>query len=298
MDRDLKQVLTVFAVVISFGGGYFLNQWQNSEKIELGEKFLIMNKIEDEIKDMRNPDISYGQDSIDEAVSAYYGSKDKYFAYVSDSEDDEEIDFSALSGEIESEYQMVENVCVIKCCRFYMLESAVFTEAYEEYNDECDSYIIDLRDNSGGETSTAVNVLGNFLGEKDICKMHYYNGETKTHKSDNTKCFDKPVVILVNESTASASEIFTASMIKNYEDVTVIGTNTTGKGTFQSSARIKGEGSLKFTAGYYTVGDWECYQDIGIAPDIEVEMDSELIGTDEDIQLQAAIDYLNGGQID
>ena len=68
--------------------------------------------------------------------------------------------------------------------------------------------------------------------------------------------------------------------------------NTFGKGIYQYDETLSNGGVLHYTAGYYTVGDWECYQGTGIAPDIEVPMDSSLIGTDDDVQLKKCLDLL------
>ncbi len=294
MDRDLKQVITVFAVVISFGGGYFLNQWQNSEKIELGEKFAAISVIEDELDGKLSYELPPDEKAVEEAVNAYYKLNDKYFFYTEnrDAESDEE-----PVEEKEDFYEMKGDICYIRYNHFEMMGSAIFSEAYEEFDGKATAYVIDLRGNPGGSTQVVTNILGDFIGNKEICTYHYFNGETKVYKSKKQKIYNKPLVVLADENTASSSEIFIASLMQNYEDFIFVGENTKGKGSFQIGQNY-GDGYLKYTAGYYTVGDWECYHNIGIAPDIEIAMDSELIGTDKDIQLQAAIGYLNGEQID
>lgn len=67
--------------------------------------------------------------------------------------------------------------------------------------------------------------------------------------------------------------------------------NTFGKGVFQNRGLFYGE-SIRYTAGYYTVGDWECYNGKGIKPDVEIDMDSDYIGTDKDVQLEKALELL------
>ena len=78
-----------------------------------------------------------------------------------------------------------------------------------------------------------------------------------------------------------------------YHDTIIVGTTTFGKGIFQYVEEFENGGRLKYTAGYFTVGDWECWQGKGISPDVEVGMDRSLIGTDDDIQLQTAIKLLS-----
>ena len=62
---------------------------------------------------------------------------------------------------------------------------------------------------------------------------------------------------------------------------------------YQDNIKLESGGTLRYTVGSFTVGNWECWQGVGIAPDVEVKMDSALIGTDEDTQLQKAIDLLS-----
>ena len=102
----------------------------------------------------------------------------------------------------------------------------------------------------------------------------------------------KKVVLLVNNNTASSAEIFTAAL-KQHIEVTIVGENTRGKGVYQIVNLLDNGDQFKYTAGTYTVGDWECYQGVGIAPDVEVPMDRELIGTDDDIQLKKALELLD-----
>ena len=96
---------------------------------------------------------------------------------------------------------------------------------------------------------------------------------------------------MINDGTASASEIFTAVLKKN-ADATLVGTNTYGKGVFQREMLLSNGGHLHFTAGTFEVEGWDNWDGVGIAPDVEVPMDKELIGTDNDIQLKKAIALL------
>ncbi|MBO5164212.1 MAG: PDZ domain-containing protein [Ruminococcus sp.] len=149
-----------------------------------------------------------------------------------------------------------------------------------------DSIIIDLRGNFGGYIQFSVEIADNFIGESETV-MHGIDGENETYETTDNIKYDVPIVVLVNENTASAAEILTA-LLKQYGDATLVGTTTFGKGIYQDMAIFKGN-NVKYTHGYYTVGDWECYQGIGIEPDIEVDMDPDYIGTDKDIQLQEAL---------
>lgn len=154
-------------------------------------------------------------------------------------------------------------------------------------NEEYSSVILDMRDNGGGKTENALLYAANFVAEGYV-KLYSFNGEVETMNVYDGKRLGVPIVVLVNKGTASAAEILT-SLLKQYGDAVIVGTNTTGKGCFQREA-ILGDGMLRYTDGYFTVGRWECWDGVGIAPDVEVEMDSELIGTPKDVQLETALE--------
>ena len=80
-----------------------------------------------------------------------------------------------------------------------------------------------------------------------------------------------------------------------YNDAVIVGTRTFGKGVFQITTRTEKAEDVRYTAGYYTIGNWQCYDGIGIDPDIEIEMeyDPDIICTDDDIQLNKAIELFN-----
>lgn len=152
-----------------------------------------------------------------------------------------------------------------------------------------DSLIIDLRNNGGGYTDVAVSIADWFIGASTTT-LYTYNGEEQHIKTSDKITYDVPITVLINEKTASAAEILTA-LLKQYGDAKLVGTTTFGKGIFQSRAFFKGE-SVRYTDGYYTVGDWECYHGVGIKPDVEIDMDSEYMGTEYDVQLEKALELV------
>jgi carboxyl-terminal-processing protease len=165
-----------------------------------------------------------------------------------------------------------------------------FARAIEEYIGKADAVILDLRDNPGGETDSALYTAGKFIGEGYVHQYYYTGKEETLNVSPSETLIDLPIVILVNEETASAAEILTA-LLKQYGNATIVGSRTFGKGIFQEESPL-GNGTLHYTAGYYTVGDWECYQGVGIEPDVSVEMDSSLMNTKDDIQLEKALELI------
>ncbi len=151
------------------------------------------------------------------------------------------------------------------------------------------SIIIDLRENGGGFTSAAVQIADMFIG-KSKTVLQSKSDDADVYETDEEILYDVPIVVLVNENTASAAEILTA-LLKQYGDATLVGMNTFGKGIYQNSGVFNGI-SVRYTEGKCFVGDWENYHGKGIKPDVEIDMDSDYIGTDKDIQLEKALELL------
>lgn len=151
------------------------------------------------------------------------------------------------------------------------------------------SIIIDLRENGGGFTSAAVQIADMFIGKSKTI-LQSQSDDDDIYETDEEILYDVPIVVLVNENTASAAEILTA-LLKQYGDTTLVGMNTFGKGIYQNSGVFNGI-SVRYTEGKCFVGEWENYHGKGIKPDVEIDMDSDYIGTDKDIQLEKALELL------
>lgn len=185
-----------------------------------------------------------------------------------------------------------DNILYIDIDYFDMSTDALFGGTADPLLDKATGVIVDLRNNSGGDGSAAVAVADRFAGAGSMTKFYYKGGEETLYTVDSDSDIKLPVVILVNERTASASEIMTAFLKQYGSDVTVVGANTFGKGIFQEEEMLSSGGTIYYTAGYLTVGDWECYQDKGIKPDVTIDMEHSQIGTADDIQLKKALELL------
>ena len=132
----------------------------------------------------------------------------------------------------------------------------------------------------GGDINTFVNALV----QKGFRVDYTGNGKTP---------IDIPLVVLVNGYSASASELMTGA-IRDYKVGTIMGTNTFGKGIVQQIFTLKDGSGIKITTSRYYTPNGECIHQVGIAPDIEIELDEDLYYGDEKIdnQLDAAVDYL------
>lgn len=152
------------------------------------------------------------------------------------------------------------------------------------------SVIIDLRNNTGGVVTEAIDFAELFI-EKGNVIMRSYNkaGKETVITSDSKRTFDMKVVILVNEYSASSTEIVTAAL-KDNNVATIVGTTTYGKGVMQEIIPMfEGKGALNVTIEEFKTPNGDKINEVGITPDIEVENNPE---TKEDEQLQKAIETL------
>lgn len=164
-----------------------------------------------------------------------------------------------------------------------------FKEELEELKKKnITSLIIDLRDNGGGLVTEAVSLSEVFVPMgKTILKSYDKNEKEKITKSASVSTEKMNVVVLVNENSASATEIFAAAMQDN-KTGTIVGTTTFGKGVMQEVQPLKIGGAIKITIEEFKTPNGNNIHGVGIKPDIEVENDDEK----EDKQLQKAIEYL------
>lgn len=156
--------------------------------------------------------------------------------------------------------------------------------------------IVDLRNNGGGLVSSVCAILDRLLPEGLIVYTEDKYGNREEEFSDAENYFDKPMAVLVNANSASASEIF-AGAIKDYGIGTLVGTTTYGKGIVQKIYPLSDGTAVKLTVSKYYTPNGNNIHGTGITPDIEVELDESLkyeveVPKEKDNQLQAAIEAL------
>ena len=156
--------------------------------------------------------------------------------------------------------------------------------------------IVDVRDNGGGLMDQVVGMLDRLLPEGLIVYTEDKYGERDEHFSTATESFDKPMIVLVNGNSASASEIF-AGALQDYEVATILGTQTFGKGIVQTLLPLTDGTALKVTISKYYTPNGTNIHGVGITPDVEVDLKDELkskpiVPKEEDNQLQEAIRIL------
>lgn len=153
--------------------------------------------------------------------------------------------------------------------------------------------ILDLRGNGGGYFDTAVDILSELLqGKKPAVIIKKRNQENEASEtSGNAKIADIPLVVLVNKGSASASEIV-AGAVQDYKRGILIGEKTFGKGSVQEIDQLPDGSSLRMTiAKWFTPLD-RSIDEVGITPDIEIEMTDEDREQNRDPQLDAAVNHL------
>lgn len=196
------------------------------------------------------------------------------------------------------EHRMLDgNIGYISIASFDDVTVNQFLTALEDLENQGEtSLIIDLRNNGGGLVSSAGSILDRLLPEGLIVYTEDKYGNREELKSDAENYFDKPLAVLVNGNSASASEIF-AGAIKDYGLGTLVGTQTFGKGIVQKVYPLSDGTAVKLTVSKYYTPKGNNIHGIGITPDVEVELDADVanaitIPEEKDNQLQKAVEIL------
>ena len=164
-------------------------------------------------------------------------------------------------------------------------------------NNKLVGYILDLRNNPGGLLTQAIKVSDFFLDDGEIVS-------TKGRKSRENKKFfakkgdrinGKPLIVLINNGSASASEIV-AGALQDHKRAVLLGESTYGKGSVQSIIPLRNRGAIRLTISKYYLPSGKSISEVGVSPDIRVEELNEefLINTITDNQLNYAIKLLSG----
>lgn len=154
--------------------------------------------------------------------------------------------------------------------------------------------IIDVRANPGGLLRTVVNLLDQVLPEGLLVYVEDKYGNRDNYTSDSA-CMDLPIVVLTDENSASASEIF-AGALKDYEYATLVGKTTFGKGIVQNIIRLSDGDAMKITTAKYFTPKGNDIHKVGVTPDVEV--DYEYLGPeDEDYDKQYDSQFLKAVEI-
>lgn len=256
-------------------------------------------EAEDIITEVNGEDIS--DQDIDTVVDKIRGEEGTEVTItVYRSSDGEDHEFTMPRRKVENptvEYKMLaDNIGYIEVSSFYEVTGEQYIDAVEDLNAQgMEGLIVDLRGNGGGLLEIAVDMLDYMLPAGKIVYTEDKDGNvTSEYKSTDDEQFTKPLAILVNGYSASASEIF-AGAIKDYGIGTLVGTNTFGKGIVQRVFPLEDGSAVKLTIAKYFTPNGNDIHKVGIKPDIEVELDRDAYKEskgEKDNQLQAAVDNI------
>lgn len=153
-------------------------------------------------------------------------------------------------------------------------------------------YVLDLRDNPGGLLTSAIDVVSLFVKDGVVVRVDERGKPEEVDSTTGLYVSGKPLVVLVDAYSASASEIVTGAL-KDYRRATVVGTVTYGKGSVQTVLPLENGGAVKLTIAHYLTPLRHAINGIGVHPDVAVTMDPKLQADPaKDTQLQKALEVL------
>jgi carboxyl-terminal processing protease len=194
-------------------------------------------------------------------------------------------------------WELKGDIAYIKLYHFSQKADADFRKAALEIEkSKASKIILDLRNNPGGFLEVAQNIAGWFLERGKVVAIEDFgNGEKREFKSPGpSKLINFPLVVLINNGSASASEILAAAL-RDHRQVKLVGEKSFGKGSVQEMERFKDDSSLKVTVARWLSPKGTLIDGVGLEPDIKVELKEEEKETqaEKDPQLEKAIELLN-----
>ena len=205
------------------------------------------------------------------------------------------IEVQSVSSKIISEEK---NIGYIRLKSFNENSDNQFLKSVKKFekNSKIKGYVIDLRNNPGGLLTQAINITDFFLDDGEIVSTKGRKiSETRkffARKGDEVK--GKPIVVLINNGSASASEIF-AGALKDHKRAIILGENSYGKGSVQSIIPLRNGGGMRLTISKYYLPSGKSISEVGVTPDILVEETGNdfKVNSEKDNQLNYALKLFN-----
>lgn len=255
--------------------------------IQIGDKILSIN------------DVNVNGENYNDAVKMMKGksgTKINLKIYRTDTNETKDIEIITENVNIPtvSHEMLDDNIGYIKISRFERVTYDQFVNAYNDLNNKnMNGLIIDLRDNPGGLLDVVVNITDMLVPKGYVTYIEDKNGKKEYQYSDEN-CIDKPLAVLVNGGSASASEVLSGA-VKDFKTGKLVGTQTYGKGVVQSIYKLSDGSGVKVTVAKYYTPSGVCIDGEGITPDYIVEMPETEDGTViVDFQLNKAIEVVKG----
>lgn len=229
-----------------------------------------------------------------------------------------EVTLTIRYGDEEHAYTMTRSYFEVTVAWGQMLEDNIGMVTIENFDGRCadetiaaieslldqgaEKLIFDVRNNPGGYKDELCEILDYLLPKGPLFHSEYYDGTTQVDNSD-AKCLQLPMAVLINSESISAAEFFAAAM-SEYEAATLVGEQTIGKGYFQNVFKLSDGSAVGLSVGKYTTPKGVSLTDVGITPDVCVEVDEELfwqiyygnVDAMEDPQVQAALEVLKNAE--
>lgn len=266
------------------GYATIVNVYEDSPAEKAGLKVGdILEKIDDH---------EVGDEQLDTVVSWIKGEKGTEVK-ITVLRDGEELELTATRDTIEVKtvsYEMKENqIGYIRVSEFDTVTYDQFKEALDDLeNQGMQGLIVDLRNNPGGSLDTVTNMLRLLLPEGTIVSTKDKNGKKDEITCDGTHEFKKPMAVLVNQYSASASEIFSGA-VQDYGTAKIVGVTTYGKGVVQQLMDLGDGTCLKVTIAEYYTPNGRSINGKGVEPDVEVEYQYDEENPKADNQLDQAL---------
>jgi len=203
-----------------------------------------------------------------------------------------EIEVKSISQKPPFEMKVPEDISYIRLSSFISRNAAAEFKAILDQSQNKKGFIVDLRSNPGGLLSNAIYISDMFLDGGTIVSTVDRDGYKETSRASRGVVTKKPVVVLINKGSASASEIFSGAMKDNQRAI-IVGEQSFGKGLVQEINKLPYDAGVNITIQKYLTPNGTDINKKGITPDIVVELTDEDIKNKKDVQLEKAIEVLN-----
>ena len=239
---------------------------------------------------------------LSDVVSMIRENKDKNIVLTVQREDEEtslQITVEVTDVELPAVFSEMldDKTGYIQITQFTGVAPQQYKDAFADLKEQgMQRLVVDLRDNPGGLLTSVCEILREILPEGLIVYTEDKYGNREEEECDGKKELDMPLAVLVNESSASASEIF-AGAVQDYGIGKIVGTTTYGKGVVQELKQLSDGSAVKLTVSNYYTPKGNSINKVGIKPDVEVKLAAELLNKteithEEDNQLQEALKTL------
>ena len=202
-----------------------------------------------------------------------------------------EIEIKSISQKVPAETKIPDDIAYIRLSSFISRNAANEFAQILNANKNKKGFIVDLRSNPGGLLTNAIYISDMFLDGKVIVSTVDRDGYKETQKANRGVMTNKPLVVLINKGSASASEIFSGAMKDNGRAI-IIGEQSFGKGLVQEINRLPYESGINITIQKYLTPNGTDINKKGITPDIEVKLTEENVKNKDDVQLKKAIEVM------